>query len=307
MMMGRQMTYEYSRARRQPSAAVVFAVALAACSLSGLLGAAVVAQPQTVILWPRGAPGSEGKSGAETVRINDQGEHIVSNVHAPSLSVFLPAPSDKSTRTAVVVIPGGGHSELWMDHEGYKVAEFLAAHGVAAFVLKYRLARAQGSTYTVQGSALADVQRAIRLVRDRSSEWHVDPGHVGVMGFSAGAELAALAATRSDGGERSAADPVDRQSSRPAFQALFYPAIPEGMMLSKETPPAFLVAGAEDQPGISQGIATLYLALRKAGAPAELHIYDGVGHGFGLRSSNAGPVAEWPRVFIEWLNERGLR
>jgi acetyl esterase/lipase len=300
------VTYDYSRARRQLSAAVVLAAALAACSLSGLLGAAVVAQPQTVILWPRGAPGSEGKSGAETVRINDQGEHIVSNVHAPSLSVFLPGPNDKSTRTAVVVIPGGGHSELWMDHEGYNVAKFLAAHGVAAFVLKYRLARAQASTYTVEGNALADVQRAIRLVRSRSLEWHLDQGHVGVMGFSAGGELAALAAARSDGGEPSAADPVDRQSSRPGFQALFYPAIPQGMKLSKETPPAFLVAGTDDQPGISQGIATLYLALRKAGAPAELHIYDGVGHGFGLRSTNAGPVAEWPRAFMEWLNERGL-
>jgi acetyl esterase/lipase len=301
-----QVTHEHSRARRQRLAAVVLAV-VSARALWALSGAAVAAEPQVVILWPRGAPGSEGKTGAEAVRISDQGEHVVSNVHAPSLSVFLPARNNKATAAGVIVIPGGGHTELWMDHEGYNVAAFLTAHGVAAFVLKYRLARAKHSTYTVEGSALADVQRAIRLVRDRSSEWHVDPGHVGVMGFSAGGELAALAATRSDGGEPSAADPIDRRSSRPAFQALFYPTIPEGMKLSTETPPAFLLAGSDDRPGISQGIATLYLALRKAGAPAELHIYDGVGHGFGLRSGNAGPVAEWPKVFVEWLNERGFK
>ena len=262
-------------------------------------------QSQVVTLWSSGAPDSAVKFSPETVRLNDEGEHIVSNVHAPSLSVFLPAPG-KATGAAVVVVPGGGHTELWMDHEGYHVAQFLAAHGVAAFVLKYRLARAKDSTYTVEGSALADVQRAIRLVRSRSLEWHLDPDHVGVMGFSAGGELAALAATHYDAGAMSSADPVERQSSRPAFQALFYPAIPQGLTPSKQTPPAFLAVGADDQPAISQGTATLYAALRKAGVPAELHNYTGVGHGFGLRSRNMGPVAEWPRTFVEWLDKRGF-
>jgi beta-galactosidase len=272
-----------------------------------LCAGAVAAARQTVLLWPSGAPGTSDRTAAETVRITDQGEHVVSNVHAPSISVFLPTP-DKATGTAVIVIPGGGHTELWMDHEGYRVAEFLADHGVAAYVLKYRLAHAPGSTYTVEGDALADVQRAIRVVRSRASEWSLDPDQVGVMGFSAGGELAALAGTAAaDGGVANSSDPVERVSARPRFQALLYPAIPQrGMNLSPDTPPAFLLGGAADQPAISQGLAELYLALRRAGAHAELHIYDGVGHGFGIRPGNTGPVAAWPTQFLEWLDQQGL-
>jgi acetyl esterase/lipase len=250
-------------------------------------------------------PQTQGKLGAESVRLSAQGEHIVSNVHAPSIAVILPKP-DKATGAAVIVIPGGGHVELWMDHEGYGVAAYLADHGIAAFVLKYRLARAPGSTYTVEGDSLADIKRAIRLVRSQALQWHVDSGRVGVMGFSAGGELAALAATRYDEGVRDAADPVERQSSRPNFQALLYPAIPKEMRLSKQTPPAFLLGGADDRPAISQGLASLYVEFRKADVPAELHLYDGVGHGFGLRSSNSGPIAAWPRRFLDWLQARGI-
>jgi acetyl esterase/lipase len=263
----------------------------------------VSGQPQTMLLWPNSVPGSQGKPGAESVRLNALGEHIVSNVHTPSISVTLPKP-DKATGAAVIVIPGGGHVELWMDHEGYAVAAYLADHGIAAFVVKYRLAHAPGSTYTVEGDSLADIKRAIRLVRSQALQWHVDPGRVGVMGFSAGGELAALAATRYDDGVGDAADPVERQSSRPNFQALLYPAIPKELRLSKQTPPAFLLAGSDD--GVSQGLASLYVEFRKAGVPAELHLYDGVGHGFGLRSSNSGPVAAWPQRFLDWLQARGI-
>jgi acetyl esterase/lipase len=201
------------------------------------------------------------------------------------------------------VIPGGGHKELWMDHEGYRVGELLADHGIAAFVLKYRLARAAGSPYSVEGDALADVQRAIRLVKSESRRWHLDPQRVGVLGFSAGGELAALVAARFDGGAPRSDDAVARQSSRPSFQALLYPAIPPGLKFSPATPPAFLLAGNEDQPAISQGLAELYLAMRCAGAHAELHIYEGVGHGFGLRADNAGPIVLWPQLFMEWLSK----
>jgi acetyl esterase/lipase len=265
----------------------------------------LAAEPQTILLWPGGAPGSEGKTGAETVRLNEYREHIVSNVNAPSITLYLPAHSAAPGAT-VIVIPGGGHTELWMDHEGSNVAVFLAEHGVAAAVLKYRLAHAPGSTYTVEGNALADVQRAIRLVRSRASQWKIDPDRVGVMGFSAGGELAALAATRYDSGMPNAADSIERLSSRPRFQALLYPAIPRGMSLSGDTPPAFLLCGADDQPAISLGLAEFYTALRRAGAHAELHIYDGAGHGFGLRPANTGPVAAWPRRFLEWLEQQGL-
>ncbi len=252
------------------------------------------------LLWPNGAPGSPRSFSPEKIRLTDLGEHIVSNVHAPSIRVYLPL-QGRGAGASVIVIPGGGHAELWMDHEGYRVAEFLADHGVAAFVLKYRLAREPGSLYTVQKHALADVQRAIRLVRSQAAQWQLDPRRVGVMGFSAGGELAALAASHYDSGATDAVDPVDRQGSRPGFQALLYPAIPRDLNFSPRTPPAFLLCGAADQPTISQGLAELYLAIKRAGGHAELHIYEGVGHGFGLRPGNTGPAAAWPQRFLEWL------
>jgi len=263
------------------------------------------AQPQAILLWPNGAPGSEGrpsegKSPEETVRVNEYGEHIVSGVHHPSITPYLPA-REKSTGAAVIIAPGGGHKELWMDHEGYNVASWLSDHGVAAFILKYRLARETGSTYTIEESALPDIRRAIRLVRSRASEWGLNPDDVGVMGFSAGGELAALASTRYDTGVSSAADPVERESSKPAFQALLYPAIPRDMTLSKETPPAFLACGEDDRQDIAQGLPELYLALKRAGVSAELHVYAGVGHGFGIRQNNGTAVSLWPQLFLEWL------
>jgi acetyl esterase/lipase len=265
---------------------------------------AIADAPQTIVLWPGGAPGSALRSSPEKVRLNEQGEHIVSNVHAPSITVYLPRRN--TTGAAAIVIPGGGHAELWMDHEGANVAEFLAGHGVAAYVLKYRLARAPGSTYTVEGESLADVQRAIRLVRSRAAQWNLDPDHIGVIGFSAGGELAALAGSRYDEGAQNSADPVERMSSRPRFQALVYPAIPHGLKPAPDAPPAFLLCGSEDQPAVSLGLAELYLEFRRVGAHAELHIYDGVGHGFGLRPGNSGPVAAWPQRFLEWLDQRGI-
>jgi acetyl esterase/lipase len=282
----------------------IFAVALALGSTP--IKIAVADPVPTVMLWPNGAPGSEGKSGAETVHRSEQGEHIVSNVHAPSITTYLPA-RDRATGAAVIVIPGGGHVELWMDHEGANVAAFLAGHGVAAFVLKYRLAHAPGSTYSVEGDSLADVQRAIRMVRSRAAQWNLDPDRIGIMGFSAGGELAALAGAHYDSGAKNSADPVDRMSSKPRFQALIYPAIPQGLTPSSDAPPAFLLCGSLDQPSISLGLAELYAAFRRAGVRAELHIYDGVGHGFGVRSGNSGPVAAWPQRFLEWLDQEGFR
>src|SRR5438874_3102397 len=217
-----------------------------------LLGACSVAvaqlqlapKNQVVLLWPNGAPGSEGKSGQETVRISSEGDHVLSGVHQPSITVYLPA-KEKATGAGIVIIPGGGHRELWMDHEGYRIAQWLSDRGVSAFVVKYRLAKEPGSTYTVERDSLGDVQRAIRIVRSHAVEWRVDPQRVGVIGFSAGGELAALASTRADGGSRDASDHVDRESSRPAFQALIYPGIPQDEIksLTKDTPPAFLLCG----------------------------------------------------------------
>src|ERR1043165_7571533 len=154
-------------------------------------GAAMAADPRVVYLWPDGAPGSEGKTGEEAVRIAQPGgDHVISNIHKPSITVYLPS-AQTASRAGVIVMPGGGHSELWIDHEGYNEAKWLSEHGVAAFVLKYRLAREKGSTYTIEGNALADAQRALAVIRQHAEEFRVDPARVGVMGFSPGGGTAA--------------------------------------------------------------------------------------------------------------------
>lgn len=269
------------------------------------LARSAAAENQAIFLWPNGAPGSEGTTANEAVRVYENGEHIVSSIHRPSITPYLPA-KDKATGAAVIVIPGGGHRELWMDHEGYSVARWLSEHGIAAFILKYRLAREPGSTYTIEGTELADIKRAIRVVRSRAPEWGLDRERIGVMGFSAGGELAAMASTRYDAGNADATDPIERESSRPAFQALLYPAIPLDMSLSEQTPPAFLACGEDDRPEIAQGLPELYVALKRAGVSAELHVLARTGHGFGLRASNRPPVSDWPQLFAEWLDVQGF-
>jgi endo-1,4-beta-xylanase len=263
------------------------------------------ADPQVFYLWNHGAPGSEGQTAEETMRTTTQGEHVVATIHKPSIAAYLPEKS-KATGAAVVIAPGGGHSELWMDHEGTNLAKLLSEHGVAAFVLKYRLARQKGSTYTIEGTSLQDTQRAVKLIKSHAAEFMVDADRIGVMGFSAGGELAALAGTHIDEGKADSGDAIDRFSSKVGFFALIYPAIPKDMPLSKDLPPAFLACGENDRVNISQGLPELYIAMKKAGAQAELHVYAGVGHGFGVRPTTKGPVGQWPQRFLEWMDSRSL-
>jgi acetyl esterase/lipase len=260
---------------------------------------------EVIKLWPNGAPGVQSATKQETVRITPEGDHVITHVAEPSITPYLPS-RQTATGAAVIIAPGGGHSELWIDHEGYRVAEILSEHGVAAFVLRYRLAREKGSQYTVEETELGDMKRALRLVRSRSNEWGIDPARLGVMGFSAGGELAALASTRYDAGKVDSSDPVERLSSKPDFQALIYPAIPHDQRLTVETSRAFLACGAMDRVDISQGLAEYYLSLARLHVSAELHIYAGIGHGFGVRSSNKPPIADWPELFLEWMRGQGL-
>lgn len=271
------------------------------CALLLAASASWAAQP--ILLWSKGAPGSEGKTSPETMRINPPDEEVISNVNFPSITPYLPDPQ-KATGAAVIVIPGGGHKEIWITHEGYREAQFLADHGIAAFVLKYRLSRAPGSTYTITGQSLPDVQRAIRLVRSRAGEWHIDPARVGVMGFSAGGHLAALSGIHFDSGTAAAGDPIDRQSSRPAFLGLIYPYLPDEVRFTAATPPAFLLGGEKDE--ISAGLPSRYLELEHLGVPTELHMLVGVGHGFGMRPVNPPHVAIWPQLFYNWLDASGF-
>ena len=283
-----------------------YLLAIAACLIVPLAGVPLRAAggPPVIPLWTGDAPGSAGQTGTEQVRLFE-GEHIVSGIHHPSITVVLPAP-EKNTGAGVVICPGGGHRELWMDHEGYNVARWLSAHGIAGFILKYRLAREEGSTYQIENHSLADLQRALRLVRSRAREWGVDPARVGVIGFSAGGELAALAGMRFGAPPPGATDPVDRLEDRPAFQALVYPGNPQSILPVRNAPPAFLVCGDDDRPGMPDGLAEAYVRFKHAGVPAELHIFTGVGHGFGIRANNHSPTGAWPERFREWLADRGF-
>jgi len=274
-------------------------------SLLLFTGIAAASEPQEIPLWPGGAPGSEGKTDQEIIQRGTNGERSVYRIHNPSITAYLPA-KDKANGAAVIVIPGGGHRVLAIDHEGYNVAQWLSERGTTAFVLKYRLARETNSTYQVEVHALADTQRAIRLVRSRAQEWGIDPARVGVMGFSAGGELAAFASMRFDNGVEGTTDAVDRQNSRPAFQALIYPGSSRKIEPGKESPPAFLACAYNDRQDIAEGLAEAYLRFKRVGVPAEMHIYGSGGHGFGVRAGNHKPVGTWLTRFEDWLGDSGF-
>ena len=273
--------------------------------ISSLTLAANAQTPAEIPLWPKGAPGSEGKTAPEAVTKSASGELQVASIHNPSITPYLPA-KDKATGAAILVIPGGGHRVLAITHEGYNVGEWLRDRGIAAFVLKHRLAREEGSTYKIEVDSFADTQRAIRLIRSRAEEWNIDPARLGTMGFSAGGELVALAGMRFDAGNAAATDAIDRQPSRPAFLGLIYPGRSGDIVPTKDTPPAFMACSYTDRTDISEGLAEVYLRFKRAGVPAELHIYGTGGHGFGQRATNTRPVGQWMARFEEWLAESGF-
>lgn len=272
-------------------------------------GALVAQTPTAELLWPQGAPNALGTSP------EDQ----------PSLTPFLV--SGGSAGTAVIVCPGGGYQHLAMDKEGYQVAQWLNTLGVSAFVLQYRL----GPPYRYPNELL-DAQRAIRLVRSRAGQYGLLPDRIGIMGFSAGGHLASSAGTHFDAGNPSATDPIDRAGSRPDFLVLCYPVIsftnyvhrgsmtallgenPDPRLIedlsnelrvTAQTPPTFLFHTDADKTVPVENSVNFYLALRKAGVPAELHVYEHGGHGVGLAQSD--PVlSSWPGRLADWLRGRGL-
>jgi endo-1,4-beta-xylanase len=258
-----------------------------------------------IVLWPNGAPGSEGKTGEEKVSTSARGEISISNVHRPSITPYLPEKS-KAIGAAVIIAPGGGHTSLKMDYEGSNLAKWLNERGIAAFVLKYRLAKEEGSVYTIDAHALADMQRAIRVVRSRAKEWGVDTARLGVLGYSAGGELAGLAAMRFDNGKENSTDIIERQSSRPSFQVLVYPGGITRLEPAKNSPPLFITGGYLDRDEIAKGMALVYLKYKEVGIPAELHIYATAVHGFGVRENTKGAIVGWPFRLYEWLIDMGF-
>ncbi len=269
-----------------------------------------LAEPKTELLWPDGAPGARGNEDKDK----------------PSLTIYLPAP-DKANGTAVVVCPGGGYATLALGHEGKEVAEWLNSQGVTAFVLKYRVRPYR------HPAPMLDAQRAIRTVRARAKEWNVDPQRIGIWGFSAGGHLASTVGTHFDDGHPKAQDPIERVSCRPDFLILAYPVItftdttmhrgsrnnllgpePDPKLvenLSNEkqvtamTPPTFLFHTNADTAVPPENSVLFYLALRKAGVPAELHIYEQGKHGVGLAQKEES-LANWPDRLALWMKGRGL-
>lgn len=254
-------------------------------------------QPQVVPLWEKGAPGFEDRRD-EPEQAKD---YWVKNIHNPSLTVYLP-PREKATGAAVVIAPGGGHRELVFHAEGRDAATYLNSIGVAAFVLKYRLAREEGSPYKIDTHTRQDAQRAIRLVRSRAKEWEIDPNRVGMLGFSAGGEVVSLAAYPQGDGDPNAADLVDRRNGRPNFQILVYPGplgIPD--TIPADAPPAFLLVANDDQ-GAARVVFSLLQKYREARLPVEAHIFARGGHAFNMgQRSKLSTLKTWPQRMADWL------
>ena len=270
----------------------------------------ILQEPQTVLLWPGGAPGAQGAEDRDK----------------PALTIYMP-PNTTGPMTAVIVAPGGSYRALAANLEGRAPANYFNTLGVAAFVLRYRL----GPQYH-HPIELGDAQRAVRTVRARAAEWHIAPDRIGFMGFSAGGHLASSVSTHFDNGNANASDPIDRVSSRPDFAILGYPVIsfiepwthqgsktnllgdaPDAALarsLSSETqvtlstPPTFIYQTNADTTVPAENAVAYYLALRKAGVPAELHIFKEGVHGTGLGMRDPA-LSEWPRLLTNWLRVSG--
>jgi acetyl esterase/lipase len=265
---------------------------------------------KTLPLWRAGAPGALGDE----------------EIDRPTLTVFLPVVANV-TKTGVVVAPGGSYQHLSMDKEGFAVARWLNEHGVAAFVLQYRL----GPKYH-HPVELEDTQRAIRMVRAQAADYGIATDHIGMWGFSAGGHLTATAGTHFDGGKADASDAIEQQGSRPDFLVLAYPVITfkepdlhrgslkyllgdtpdpalvdslsEETQVTKDTPPTFLFTTTDDKTVPVMNSVMFYSALVKAGVPAEMHIFQSGAHGAGLAPANP-QLSDWPDLLAKWMRERG--
>lgn len=257
------------------------------------------ASAQAIPLWEAGAPGFEDRRD-EPEKARD---YWIKNIHNPSLTAFLP-PAEKNTGAAVLVIPGGGHRELVYQAEGREPAEYLNKLGVAAFVLKYRLAREENSPYALDVHPRQDVQRAMRIIRSRAAEWNIDPARIGMLGFSAGGEVVADATFRPALDTDVAADKIDELNARPNFVMIIYPGplgIPEKVLA--DAPPAFLVVSDDDW-SHAQPVVDLLTGYREAGVPVEAHVYARGEHGYnmGFRSDLVS-IRNWPERMADWMTD----
>ena len=299
-----------------PHRSLHLAMTLATFTLTG----AAAPAPQVLNVWPGNAPGETKvlPPEADTTKSDGRtvgGRHVVrlGNVSTPQLAVYRPS-QDKDTGAAVVICPGGGFNILAYDLEGTEVATWLNSIGVTAIVLKYRVPFRDPQQRWK--AAVQDAQRTVSTVRARAAEWKIDPKRIGILGFSAGGSAAGLTALFGPARQYDAIDAIDQVSSRPDFALLIYaayfvergqdtmnPALP--VKVTKDAPPMFFVHAFDD--GIPVQNALLLAAeLKKVNVPAEVHVYDVGGHGYGLRPVPELPVTTWPKRAEEWLTRRGL-
>ena len=275
-------------------------------------------EPMILDLWPGKVPGDVGIDGEENVRNYDSPlvgrTRVTTNVSVPRLVVYLPT-EEQNTGTAVVICPGGGYHDLFLDLEGYEVAEWLTSKGIAGIILKYRCPRRPGDKKGIPPlGPQIDAQRAISTVRARADEWKIDPGRIGIMGFSAGGHLALAAATGFHARKYEAIDQIDAASCRPDFAVGGYSGylkrrdhdmIPDWLSLAEDTSPVFLTHSGDDSVSDVANSVIAYLALQRFGVPAELHVFATGEHDFGVRQNDKLP-SSWPELLLKWLRSLNL-
>jgi acetyl esterase/lipase len=291
-----------------------------------LLAPVVVAadRPQVVELWPGEVPDEVGNIGAEKTLLSPRLDRkkvevteptrMVTNVSKPTLTIYRPA-KEKDTATAVLICPGGGYWNLYWQLEGEEVAAWLNSLGMTGIILKYRVPRRPDEPKGEPARRpLQDAQRAVSLVRSKAREWGIDPERIGMVGFSAGGHLAIATATGFPKRTYKPIDDIDKISCRPDFAILVYPGylkakdrdeLSEGLSIPAGTPPVFLAHGGADIISSPEHSVVMYRALKRAGIPAELHIYASAAHDFGVRPSEQ-PCSTWTRSCADWLREQGF-
>jgi gluconolactonase len=272
-----------------------------------VFGSIAGASDQLVVdLWPGTAPGETGKAVEEKLRVETWGRSVT-NITKPTLTVYRPA-KEKDTGAALIIAPGGAFRFLAIEHEGDNVAQWCNTIGVTGIVLKYRVPRRADNPQ----AALQDGQRAVSLVRSKAKEWGIDPDRIGMIGFSAGGGVTGYAMLNADKRAYKGVDDVDKVSCRLNFAVIIYSSLqlasgdlkgPE-QTVGKDTPPTFLAVAHDDF--LVEDTVNSYLALKKAGVPAELHVYAAGGHGFGLRASNPPPANDWTARLEAWMKYRKL-
>jgi acetyl esterase/lipase len=298
-----------------------------ACLLSLLIGLVLAApvissEPIVVDVWPGKTPGDVGIKGEEISRIHQSPlvgpTKLITNVTKPTLTIYQP-PREKNTGTAMIICPGGGYWDLYWELEGEEVAAWLNSVGMTGIILKYRCPRRPGDARgePAFGPQL-DAQRAVSLVRSRAAEWSIDPKRIGMVGFSAGGHLAIATATGFAKRKYEPIDAVDRASCRPDFAVMCYSGylkakdkneLAPGIHIPPDTPPVFLAHASDDRTSyggsLSENSAVMYLALKGAGIPTELHIFATGDHDFGVRQNEKLP-SSWTHLCVKWLRSQGL-